>query len=109
MSENNKKATIYVPGVQIKEHKFDDGSVLNVGINLEKFAPFVKTNKNERNYINLRISKRKTVGEFGDTHSIYLNTWTPPKNEDGTTTSKPKTTSKSAPKKSQPEPEEQFI
>ena len=42
------------------------GSVLNIGI---------KAHTNERGYLNLNISKRNEVGQYGDTHSISLDTW----------------------------------
>ena len=113
MSDTTKQK-VYVPGTSVKEHKFPDGgSVLRVGINLEKFAPFVKQHKNERGYINFDINLRKEVGPYGDTHNISLNTWVKPEN---TTATEPKTKSTKPVEKKEikktapaPEPEEEFV
>jgi hypothetical protein len=80
MSETNKAPKIFVPGTQIKEFKFNDGgSVLRLSINVAKFAEFVKANKNESGYINFNINARQSVGQFGDTHNLTLDTWKPTK------------------------------
>ena len=80
MSENTNKK-IYVPGTSVKEFKFQDGgSVLRFSIKLDKFAPFVKENKNENGYINFNITQRQKPGEYGDTHSVSLDTWKPKEN-----------------------------
>lgn len=47
------------------------GKFLNVSLNAEDIMQYV----NDRGYINLTISPRKEVGQFGDTHSIILNEW----------------------------------
>jgi hypothetical protein len=79
MSENTTKTPkVYVPGTSAKEFKFaDGGSVIRIGLNLEKFAPFVKQHKNERGYINFNLNLRKEVGPYGDTHSLSLDTYVP--------------------------------
>lgn len=116
MSENNKQEKIYVPGTSIKEFKFDGGgSVIRIGLNLEKFAPFVKQHKNERGYINFNLSLRKEVGPYGDTHSLSLDTYTPKAKPEGSPELKNKSTKpiekKLTPKKEipAPEPEEDFV
>ena len=114
MSENNnKQQKIYVPGTSVKEFKFEDGgSVIRIGLNLEKFAPFVKEHKNERGYINFNLNLRKEVGPYGDTHSLSLDTYVP---KAKTETSTPKKAVKPAEKKvvktptPAPEPEEEFV
>lgn len=57
-----------------KEKTFDNGgSIIKIGIKVEDLAAFVKAHKNERGYINLAISPRREVGQYGDTHSVYLD------------------------------------
>lgn len=60
-----------------KQKDFEWGSVINVGIKVEDLAAFVKAHKNERGYINLTISPRREIGQYGDTHSITLDTYQP--------------------------------
>lgn len=77
MSENKTKT--YVNGVSVKEKTFDNGSLLRMGISVDKVIEFLKANKNSGGYVNLIISPRKEVGQYGDTHSVYLDTWEPNK------------------------------
>lgn len=51
------------------------GSVINVGIKREDLAEFVRKHTNERGYVNLVIAERREVGQYGDTHSVYLDTY----------------------------------
>lgn len=61
-----------------KEKTFGNGgSVIKLGIKVEELAAFVKAHKNERGYVNLVIAQRRNVGEYGDTHSVYLDDYTP--------------------------------
>ena len=70
--------------LNLKEHRFKDGStVLNASANAEKLIEWISDNKNERGYINLKISPRKTPGKYGDTHFAYLDTWKPQEKEAG--------------------------
>lgn len=45
----------------------------NMSFNLEKLSQYA----NEKGYINITMSKRKEVGQYGDTHSFTLNEWKP--------------------------------
>ena len=51
------------------------GSVLNIGIKAEDLTQFIEAHTNERGYLNVNIIKRNEVGQYGDTHSISLDTW----------------------------------
>ena len=42
---------------------------------LAEVIQFIQAHTNERGYLNLNISKRNEVGQYGDTHSISLDTW----------------------------------
>mgnify|MGYP003652977729 CR=1 FL=1 len=46
---------------------------MNVSVNLEKLQEFV----NEKGYVNMVVSPRKEVGQYGETHSVTLNDWKP--------------------------------
>ncbi len=70
-----------------KERKFSNGgSVINVGIKREDLAEFVRKHTNERGYVNLTIAPRREVGQYGDTHSVYLDTFIKSSGRDGTVT-----------------------
>ena len=57
------------------------GSVINLGIKREDLAEFVRKHTNERGYVNLVIAERREVGQYGDTHSVYLDTYEPKRDE----------------------------
>lgn len=65
-----------------KERKFDGGgSVINVTLDLDKLvAEYMnhgfKTNNGEKK-IRITIGQRKEVGQYGDTHTVTLDTWHP--------------------------------
>jgi hypothetical protein len=61
-----------------KKKVFDNGgSVLNVSIKGQDLTEFLSQHVNERGYLNLRIQKRREVGQYGDTHMVTLDTWKP--------------------------------
>lgn len=61
-----------------KQKTFDDGgSVIRLSFKDSDIAEFVRTHKNDRGYVNLVIRERKEVGQYGDTHSVYLDDWKP--------------------------------
>lgn len=66
-----------------KAKHFDNGgSVINVGIKVEDLADFCRKYKNERGYLNLVIQERREPGQYGDTHSICLDTYQPKVRQD---------------------------
>ena len=76
MSEQKEQKT-YAP-VSAKQITFQSGkSILKLGINAEKFKAFLDTHKNAKGYVNLGISERKEVSRYGETHTIWLDTWQP--------------------------------
>jgi len=59
-----------------KEKVFDNGgSVLNISFSADAMKAFMEAHTNERGYVNLNVSRRNEVGQYGDTHSISLDTW----------------------------------
>ena len=73
----NEQPKIYAP-VSAKMNTFASGKqVLKLGINVEKFKAFLDEHKNERGYVNVGISERRQEGSFGETHTVWLDTWKP--------------------------------
>ena len=60
-----------------KEKEFNNGgSIIKVSISK---ADFNELEENDKGYVNLVVAKRKEVGQFGDTHYIYLDDFKPKK------------------------------
>jgi hypothetical protein len=77
MSEPREEK-IYVPFSSAKEIKFQSGhSIIKLGFKVEELKKFLNRHTNERGYINIGISKRQEVGQFGDTHCVWLDTYKP--------------------------------
>jgi|TARA_R110000822_G_scaffold165001_1_gene305561 hypothetical protein len=51
------------------------GSLLNVSSKATDLIEFIAQHTNERGYVNLVIRERREVGQYGDTHSVSLDTW----------------------------------
>ena len=61
-----------------KEKTFPNGgSVINVGIKVADLIEFANKHGNARVYLNLSIGARREVGQYGDTHSVTLDTYEP--------------------------------
>lgn len=71
----------YVPRAACKEIKTKLGnSILKIGIHADTMIEFLRANANDRGYVNLCITPRKTEGKYGDTHCMWLDTWQPDAN-----------------------------
>ena len=46
-------------------------------MNVEKFIAFLNQHKNAKGYVNLGISERREVSQYGETHTAWLDTWQP--------------------------------
>lgn len=69
---------IFVPKSSVKEVVFSGGgSKLRISFKVAELIAFAKEHQNEKGYINLNCSRRKTIGEYGDTHTLMLDTWKP--------------------------------
>lgn len=53
------------------------GQVINIGIKYDELIAFANQHKNARGYVNLTVSQRKEPGQYGDTHSVVLDTYEP--------------------------------
>ena len=68
----------YVPRSRAKEITFrDGGKIMKVSFHAEELAAFVKANANEKGYVTFGISQRREVGQYGDTHCVWLDRWVP--------------------------------
>jgi hypothetical protein len=65
-----------------KEKTFDDGgSVISVHLKLDGMAEYFKeygyTSASGEKRIKLNIGTRRNIGDYGETHSVVLDTWKP--------------------------------
>ena len=67
---------VYAP-LNLKEITTKYGPLLKLSFKAEKLEEFIKQFKNEKDYINININKRKEVGKYGETHVATLDTWKP--------------------------------
>lgn len=58
------------------------GSIIKLGVKVEDLIAFAKQHANDRGYVNLVIQQRREVGNYGDTHSVVLDTYEPKRNAD---------------------------
>ena len=109
MSEQNntniqKPAKIWCDPVSIKTRETQYGNILKMGIKVDPMIEFLNKYKNERGFVNLDINERKELGQFGQSHSVALDTWSPNTNQPSPA-SKVITSKKTATKKTEPAPE----
>lgn len=50
---------------------------ISIGVKVEDLIAFATQHGNERGYLNLEIKERREVGQYGDTHSVTLDTFVP--------------------------------
>lgn len=61
-----------------KEKTFSNGgSIIKVGVKVADLIAFAEKHANERGYLNLTIGSRREVGQYGDTHTVTLDAFTP--------------------------------
>jgi len=53
------------------------GSVINIGMKVDELIAFAKQHQNQGGYLNLVLAERREEGKYGDTHYVYLDTYTP--------------------------------
>jgi len=78
MSNQNEQKT-YCNGVSAKQITFQSSgkTILKLGVNVDKMIAFLQQHRNAKGFVNLGISERKEVGQYGDTHTVWLDTWQP--------------------------------
>ena len=73
---------IYVPKCNAREVTFKNGgSIIKIGFHADSIAAFCKEHANQSGYVNLRVSRRREVGDRGETHCVFLDTWEPDSNK----------------------------
>lgn len=91
----SEPAKIYAP-VSAKEVTFQSGkSILKLGINVAKFKAWLDEHQNEKGYANVGVSARKEVSQYGETHTVWLDTWRPTTNQQARTSGGEKPLTKS--------------
>ena len=68
---------IYVPKSSAKARQTPYGEKISLSFKVEELVAFATAHANAKGYLNLTLSARKEVGQWGDTHSLKLDTWTP--------------------------------
>jgi hypothetical protein len=59
-----------------KKKTFNDGGeLIRIGVKADDLIAFAKQHANARGYVNLVVSSRRNVGQYGDTHSVSLDTY----------------------------------
>lgn len=69
-------AKTYIDWTSCKAIIWQFWEFFNISINLEKLQQYT----NEKGYVNMTMSKRKEVGQYGETHYFTLNEWNPESN-----------------------------
>ena len=64
---------IYIKGTKLKQSKFG----IKFSGKTDDFIAQLKAITNDKGYFNLEIKERKEVGQWGDTHSLTVDEWTP--------------------------------
>ncbi len=72
---------IYVPKCSAKAIEIRDFTILKLSFNASVLAEFARNNQNEAGYLNLCITPRREKGQYGDTHSVTLDTFKPDPNK----------------------------
>jgi len=66
-------AKTYIEWTSCKAINWQFWEFFNISINVEKLQQYA----NEKGYVNMTMSKRKEVWQYGDTHYFTLNEWNP--------------------------------
>lgn len=74
---------IYAPLSAVEKEFANGGSILKLSGKADKLIEFIRANANDKGYINLVVGKRREIGQYGDTHSVTLDTWKPKESRNG--------------------------
>lgn len=67
----------YVPKSKAKVIPTQYGDMMKLGFHASTLIEFIKANTNNAGYFNLTVSERREPDQYGNTHSICLDTWVP--------------------------------
>jgi|GEM_PF-631751 hypothetical protein len=68
---------IYLPRSSAKEIETQYGPMLKLGLHVDETIKFLKEHANNAGYVNFVVSRRRSPGQHGDTHSVALDNWKP--------------------------------
>lgn len=71
----SKDPKIYVPKCSAKQ--VPNTTILKLSFKAKELRDFLNEHVNEKGYVNLCVTPRREVGQFGDTHCVWLDTWKP--------------------------------
>lgn len=72
----SKEKAIYVPG-SARARQASFGEVIRLSFPVEKLIPFLQQHANAKGYVNVELTRRTEPSQFGDTHTMKLDTWQP--------------------------------
>lgn len=86
----SEPAKVYAPA-SAKQITFQASgkTILKLGVNVEKFKAWLDQHVNKKGYVNLGVSARKETSQYGETHTVWLDTWVPNGNAPNPTANKP--------------------
>ena len=68
----------YWPRSGAKQIDFaNGGNILKLNFHVETAISWLKEHANDQGYITVGVSRRRAVGERGETHCLWLDTWKP--------------------------------
>ena len=63
---------------QAKAHTFTNGGqIIKLSIAASELRAFSDAHANQAGYVNLVVAERREPGQYGDTHYVYLDAFTP--------------------------------
>lgn len=69
----------------VKEISLQNGKILKVSLNLSEllnqYAEHGYMSKTGKKMMTLKISERREVGQYGETHTVMVDTWKPVKQD----------------------------
>ena len=76
MNNQTKPQKTYAP-MTAKEITTSLGTLMKLSFHAGKMIEFIRQHANEKGYVNMGMSPRREVGQYGETHSVWLDTWKP--------------------------------
>ena len=68
----------YLDGAYATEKTFPDGgSLMKLKLKADRLRAFVDAHTDDKGYLRLVVSKRRQPSDKGETHTVYLDDWTP--------------------------------
>lgn len=75
---NKPEEKIYVPRSMCKLIETrSKKQIMKISVHADSLIEFLKKHKNARGYVNFGVTELKAEGRFGQTHCMWLDTWTP--------------------------------